>query len=100
MTFKELKALRRKQLRLEKKEIEHILSLITDFGDVQILHEHRGQKIIFTAWRGDNPIYYPCDKKSVVTHRGTVLAHGEKYFQDNKNNFEWLADETKSIRDI
>ncbi len=86
ITSKEIKAERRKIQRQELKQIESYLHPCPVLNNTEILHEHKGQRIIFTAWVKDNPI----NNKILNYHRADILAN--KHFYNTESlEFRWLA---------
>ncbi|HAX99314.1 MAG TPA: hypothetical protein DCY12_10625 [Candidatus Atribacteria bacterium] len=53
----------------EKVVIEKALHPCPKFGEIEILHEHRGQRIVFSAWKDDKPL----TNKSISFRRDTIL---------------------------
>lgn len=79
-----LKQEKRRAQRAEFKQIESVLHPCPTVGDIEILHEHKGKKIIFTAWKDDEP----CNDRFLVMQRFEVLTQERGPSQEE---VEWLA---------
>lgn len=89
MTLKELKRQHRKAQRAEFKEIESQLHPCPTINGFDILHEHKGQYITFSAWKEGNEKggdYYT----RLGVHRQDVL-HGEDFYSFQRENLEFLT---------
>ena len=89
MTIVTAKDVRREKRNLQKRELADIESKLhpcPTIDGIEILHEHRGRKIIFTAWKGDNP----ANNKLLEYSRDEVLYCVEFYGWNNEA-INWLA---------
>ncbi len=88
----EIQKAKRKALRRESTVLEKILSNLPKFGRIELGHmHHRNRTIAFSAWIGDNPIYFPFNHKEVVVDRREILNRGENFFKDYEEDFKWLT---------
>jgi len=78
---------RRKAMRKELREIEKMLHPCPVFDGIEVLHEHRGRRIVFTAWREDTQIR----GKEVAFPRKSVLYGPADFYEANKRDFQWLV---------
>jgi len=69
--------------------IERQLHPIPEIKGIQILHRHVGQKIEFTAWRGNDQI----NNKSLLYDRSTIGFYKGRFYNDStiKKDFNWLV---------
>ena len=85
-TRAELKRQQRAITRAELKQIEARLHPCPTIDGLDILHEHRGQKILFSAWRND----LRANSREVVLRRTDVLLYEEPYTMFS-SEFDWLV---------
>jgi hypothetical protein len=71
-----------------REKIDAILDALPAIGDCQILHEHRGQWIYLSLWRGNNPMD---STKYLRYHRAHILACGADFAEIQKPDIDWLA---------
>jgi hypothetical protein len=92
--FKKLFSVKKKQIKQKKrfisdlKKIESVLHPCPKICNVEILHRHQGQKIIFTAWIGKNPFN---KFRTVEVSRLDVL-HDKEFYKTYRDEFAWLCE--------
>ena len=75
---------KRKKQREEFKAIEAALHPTLQIGDIDILHEHRGQKIIFTSWKGNKRV----NEREMHLDRSHVLLFSDAL---DESSHRWLV---------
>lgn len=78
----------RKVWREKRKEIEKILHPVPLVGNIEILHQHTRDYIVFSAWKGDDRISWnevKILKSQIVEHPGI-----------STKDIDWLAKEALS----
>ena len=86
-TYKEFQKEKRRCQRRELKAIEsHLHPIPPLVSGCDILHEHKGQYIYFSAWRGDNT----ANTKSLKYHRLIVL-NDRQFYSHHSIDFKWLV---------
>jgi hypothetical protein len=86
-TYKEFQKEKRRFRRQELRTIESHLHPSPDkLNNCNILHEHKGQYIYFSAWLGDNKV----NTKSLKYHRLTIL-NDRHFYNNHSDDFKWLA---------
>ena len=86
-TYSDLKKARRKQQKEELKRIESVLHPCLNIGGIEILHEHKGQKITFSAWDDDKPIN---NRYSEFTR--LYVLHCMDFYIRHANDLKWLTE--------
>ena len=70
-----------------KEQIEKALHPCLTVDGVTILHEHRGGKIVFSAWKGDSP----CNDRSFSVDRMVVL-NTTHFYLEYAEDIDFLLD--------
>jgi hypothetical protein len=86
ITYHELKKKQRQAKREELKEIEAKLHPCPVINGFDILHQHKGQKIIFSAWKGDEPL----NRKTAEWSRDYVY-FSQNFYAEERPYLEWLT---------
>lgn len=82
------KKARRQWQRETLKQIEAKLHPCPNINGVDILHEHRGRMIVFTAWKGDDPL----NNRHINISRDNVLALCDREGYPLSNDYlSWLV---------
>jgi hypothetical protein len=87
ITYSELKKQQAKFKREEKARLEAILHPCPTINGIDILHEHKGQRIIFNAWKGDDRV----NNRNANFSRWYVL-NCEDFYKVHAEDLKWLAE--------
>lgn len=91
MTYKDLQREKRKIQKKELKEIEGILHPNPKLYGCEIMHEHKGRKIIFTAWIGDEMKRDNDGGWKFIPYFREDVLYNKNFYKDNWDNFGWLC---------
>jgi hypothetical protein len=91
ITYSELKKQQAKFKREEKARLEAILHPCPTINGIDILHEHRGQMIVFSAWNGDNPVQPLGNRRYGEYSRQYILNCGD-FYKVHADDLKWLTE--------
>jgi len=78
----------------EKVIIEKILHPCLKWGDIEFLHEHRGQRIVFSVWKNGKEI----SKQRLSFHRETIL-YDTNFYKTFNGHFSKLFETIDGYND-
>jgi hypothetical protein len=81
---------KRKIARDELKTIESRLHPCPVINGCDILHEHKGRKIVFAAWKGNSP----ANRRTLDIDRLTVL-NDQEFYAHFAEELKWLTEEAE-----